>query len=88
MSLWREDFSTASLDEVLQTQAENRTWNKELRLKANALVNSRLAKAITQDDYVSNRKRAAEEALECQRRASILQSVIIRYTSSPLRREM
>ena len=85
--LWREDFSTSSLEEVLESQAENRVWSKELRLKANALVNSRLAKAISQDDYLSNRKAAHEDAAECRRRASILLSQLIRHTSGPGRRE-
>ena len=51
-----EDLSTCSLEEVITTQAENRAWSKELRLKSNALVNSRLAKAISQDEYTATRK--------------------------------
>jgi hypothetical protein len=86
MPTWCEDFSTFSLQQVLESQAENRVWSKELRLKANALVNSRLAKVISQDDYLSNRKLAHEAAAECQRRASILHSQVIRHTTaSPLR---
>jgi hypothetical protein len=87
MSLWREDFSSSSLEEVLETQAENRVWSKELRRKANALVNSRLAKDISQDDYLSTRHLAGEEAAECRRRAMILLSQLARRTGSPLRRE-
>ena len=56
--------------------AENRAWGKELRSKSNSLVNSRLAKVITQDDYLLNRQRAHEEAAECRRRASILDAQI------------
>ena len=87
MPTWCEDFSACSLQEVLESQAENRVWSKELRQKANALVNSRLAKVISQDDYLSNRKVAHEEAAECQRRANILQSQVIRHTSTPLLRQ-
>ena len=78
---WHEDFSNLSLEEVLDWQAENRAWGKELRLSANLLVNSRLAKNISQDDYVSRRKRAQEDTAECRRRADLLKAQIIRRTS-------
>ena len=74
MTQWCEDFSTSSLEEVLGQQAENRAWSKELRRRANALVNSRLANDITLDDYQANRKLAHEEAAECRRRANIIDS--------------
>ena len=72
MSIWPEDFSTSTLEEVLFRLAENRAWSKELRSQSSVLVNSRLAKSITQDDYLVNRQRAHEEAAECRRRAVIL----------------
>jgi hypothetical protein len=84
MLLWREDFSTASLDEVLKYQVENRMWSKELRDRSNALVNSRLANEITQDDYLTNRKLTRQDALECQRRAAILDAQIARCSVRPL----
>jgi len=87
MSSWPEDFSTCTLKEVLGWQAENRAWNKELRLKTNSLVNSRLAKDITQDDYLENRKRVHEEAAECRRRANILDAQITRRTVGHTARE-
>ncbi|HEY4362265.1 MAG TPA: hypothetical protein VGN17_14920 [Bryobacteraceae bacterium] len=76
MTQWCEDFASSSLEDVLGQQAENRAWSKELRRRANALVNSRLANDITLDDYVANRKLAHEEAAECRRRANILESQI------------
>jgi hypothetical protein len=87
MSSWPEDFSTCSLKEVLGWQAENRAWNKELRLKTNSLVNSRLARNISQDDYLANRKLVHEDAAECRRRADILDAQIVRHRVSPLFRE-
>jgi hypothetical protein len=81
MSPWTEDFSECSLEEVFQSQAENRAWGKELRHKTNVLVNSRLAKNISQDDYLADRKRAHEEAAEYRRRAAILDSLIERRAS-------
>jgi hypothetical protein len=80
MSLWSEDFSACSLQEVLGWQAQNRAWNKELRLKTSTLVNKRLANEISQDDYLANRKLAHEEAAECRRRANILDNQILRRT--------
>jgi hypothetical protein len=81
MSLWREDLSTCTLEEVLAWQAENRAWSKELRSKTNSLVNGRLAHAISQDDYLANRKAMQEDAAECRRRAIILETQIMRRTA-------
>jgi hypothetical protein len=87
MSSWPEDFSACTLKEVLGWQAENRAWNKELRLKTNSLVNSRLAKNISQDDYLATRKLVHEDAAECRRRANILDAQITRRTVGPMSRE-
>jgi len=84
MLLWRDDFSNSSLEEVLQYQTENRAWSKELRSRSNALVNSRLANEISQADYLTTRDRARQDAVECQRRAAILDSHIARCTVRPL----
>jgi hypothetical protein len=84
MLLWRDDFSTLSLEEVLRYQLENRAWNKELRFRSNELVNKRLANEITQDDYLTNRKITRQDAEECQRRAAILDSQISRSFVRPL----
>jgi len=40
------------------------------------LVNRRLAKDITQDDYLANRKIGHDNAAECKRRATILDAQI------------
>jgi len=86
MPLWRDDFSTLSLEEVLKYQIENRAWNKELRGLSTALVNRRLANEISQDDYLTKRRIALEQSAECQRRAAILDSQISRCTVRPLLR--
>jgi hypothetical protein len=86
MSSWPEDLSSCSLKEVLGWQAENRAWNKEIRLKTNTLVNSRLAKNISQDDYLAHRKLVHEDAEECRRRANILDAQIVRHTVGPITR--
>jgi hypothetical protein len=84
MLLWRDDFSTSSLEELLNYQLENRAWSKELRYRSNALVNSRLANEISQADYLTSRDLTRQDALECQRRAAILESQITRCTVRPL----
>ena len=84
MLLWRDDFSTSTLEEVLRYQLENRAWSKELRFRSNELVNKRLANEITQDDYLTNRKLTRQDAEECQRRAAILENQIARSTVRPL----
>ena len=81
---WRDDFSTASLEDVLRYQLENRAWSKELRFRSSALVNQRLANEISQADYLVTRKRTREETEECQRRAAILEAYISRCTVRPL----
>jgi len=81
---WREDFSNCSLEEVLEYQAANRAWSKELRIRSNALVNSRLANEVSQADYLTSRDLTRQDAAECQRRAAILDAQIARCTVRPL----
>jgi len=69
---WPDDLSGLSHQAVLNYMAENRAWNKRLREGTAALVNTRLAKAITQEEYASHRKRTNQDAAECFRRASML----------------
>jgi hypothetical protein len=78
MASWREDFSTCSFEEVLESQAENRAWGDRLRNKTSQLVNSRLANEISWADYLESRKVAIEDTAECRRRAAILQTQLLR----------
>jgi hypothetical protein len=87
MQPWLEDVSSCSWEEVLARLAENRAWSKELRLRTSALVNTRLAKTISQADYVASRKLAHEDAAECRRRAVLLESQINRHAVLPVTRE-
>jgi hypothetical protein len=84
MPPWSDDLATFTLDEVFEQQVENRVWSKELRRKSASLVNSRLAKEITQSDYLAERKLAHEDAAECRRRANILDARIILSAGRPL----
>jgi len=78
MALWGENFATWTLEEALLQQSANRAWSKELRRKTSSLVNRRLANEISHVDYLENRNLGREEASECRRRATILESHIAR----------
>jgi hypothetical protein len=83
MPLGSENFSAFSLEEICKSQNENRAWHKELRLRATALVNNRLAKLISRDEYAANRKADVEDAAECKRRATILvNEITLRYENN------
>ena len=75
---WSDYFSQSSFEDVLRIQAENRMWNKTLRLQAAALVDSRLAKQISREEYAMRRRAATEDAAECKRRGEILSDEIRR----------
>jgi hypothetical protein len=87
MALWREDLSSDTLADVLNSQAQNRAWSKELRQRTNSLINERLAKNISQADYLANRKLGREEASECRRRAAILDEQLVRHSIASLARQ-
>lgn len=72
MPPWSDDLSTLTLTELLSTQTENRVWSKELRLKTAALINRRLAKDISRDEYIAHRQLTDESTAECRRRSNIL----------------
>jgi hypothetical protein len=81
MRPWIDDFSACGLDEILRFQAENREWSKQLRLRTATLVNSRLAKDVSQDDYLASRKTIHEDTAECRSRANILDAQIARHST-------
>lgn len=87
MALWREDRSSETLEDILGAQAENRAWGKQLRERANSLIKERLAKNISQADYLANRTVSREEASECRRRAAILHEEILRHAIPSLARK-
>jgi hypothetical protein len=72
MPEWSEDLSQRTLDEIVGLHDENRAWQRELRTRAAALVNSRLSKQITQEEYAVKREAAKSDADECRHRAHIL----------------
>ena len=62
MPNWPDDLSGCTLEEIFTSEIDNRAWNKELRLQNTALVNNRLAKKISQDEYAYTRRQTTEAA--------------------------
>ena len=58
----------------MRSDTENRAWNKALRCRVAALVNRRLAKQISLEEYAISRQQENENAAECRRRGAILVS--------------
>lgn len=86
MPEWPEDLSSWSLDELQRCRTEYRAMAAQLRQEAAALINRRLAKQISMEDYVSGRKLEAESASECKRRSVALENEIATRRSGPARR--
>ena len=84
MPFWPEKIEERSLEEMFRLQAENRAWSKQLRLEAQALVNTRLAKNISMEEYSASRLLAAQNTAECRRRAETLTREIETRGAHPL----
>lgn len=61
MGSFPKDLSTLSLEDLLSAQAVNRAAIKEIRLQKGALVDTRLAKQISAEEYADRRKVATEQ---------------------------
>ena len=81
---WPDKIEERNLDEMFRLQAENRAWSKQLRLEAQVLVNTRLAKTISMEEYPVSRQQAAERTEECRRRAATLSREIENRGAHPL----
>jgi hypothetical protein len=81
---WPENIDERSLDEMFRLQACNRAWSKQLRQESQVLVNSRLAKAISMEEYTTSRELAALQSAECRRRAESLARQIETRGARPL----
>jgi hypothetical protein len=62
-----DTLSGNSLEQLLRAETENRAWSKALRQRAPALLNSRLAKAISFEEYTVFRQQASKDAAECKK---------------------
>jgi len=84
MPFWPENIEERTLDEMFRLQACNRAWSKQLRQESQVLVNSRLAKVISLEEYSSSRELAAQQVAECRRRAESLSRQIESRGARPL----
>src|SRR5665213_2180701 len=82
--LWPDDLSALNDQAVLNFMAENRAWNKRLRVGTAALVKTRLAKTITNEEYASKRNDTKKDAEECYRRSVLLIRAIAVRERRPL----
>ncbi len=67
-----EDLATLSQADLTRLRIENRAWSSEIRRNMAALVNSRMAKQISHEEYSAGRKTAKMEMEECDRKMAIL----------------
>jgi hypothetical protein len=72
MQCWTEDVSKCTSEEISRVHGENRAWYKDIRRKASALVERRLAKEMDLDEYVKKRKVSNADVTECTRRARVI----------------
>ena len=84
MPYWPDNIEEGSLDEMFRLQACNRAWSKQLRQDSQVLVNKRLAKIISMEEYTSSRELAAQQTAECRRRADWLSRQIESRGARPL----
>jgi len=76
-----EELANCSLDEIFNSELDNRERYKQVRLQNTALVKSRLAKDISAEEYAVVRRQTTEAAAECQRWGALLVREIARRAS-------
>jgi hypothetical protein len=69
---WSDEVSGLNPREFHDAVDENRAWGKRLREGTQALVKARLAKTITNEEYIAGRKLSNDEVAECNRRRELL----------------
>ena len=74
MTLRSEEVTTNTLKTIHRSFDENRAWSKELRFRTTALIDRRLAKCITHEEYTSGRRLVDGDLAECRREFAILTS--------------
>lgn len=63
------DFSQYSSEEILRLQKENHARSTGLRHQMRALLDSRLARKITKEEFDLQRMQINEEVLACRKRS-------------------
>lgn len=80
---WNEDLPQRSLAEVLQTKAENSQWGQALRKGMSVLVENRLARCLSHEQYELVRQQYNQDTVECKRRRNQLDDELIRRNKWP-----
>ncbi len=72
MLMSADEVSMLSEAELIGLRIETRAWSREIRRCMTDLVNSRIAKRISHEEYLAGRAAALDERAECDRRAALL----------------
>ena len=72
MPISADEVSMLSDAEIIRLRIETRAWSREIRRCMAELVNSRMAKQISHEEYTVSRAAAMDERTECDRRAALL----------------
>jgi len=72
MLMSEAEVSMLSEAEVIGLRIETRAWSREIRRCMIELVNNRIAKRITHEEYIASRAAALDERAECDRRTALL----------------
>jgi hypothetical protein len=67
-----QDFSECSGDEIVRLQKENQARSTQLRHEMRALLDSRLARKITKEEFDQQRAVINESVLACRQRGMAL----------------
>jgi hypothetical protein len=71
-----DPLSGNSLEQLVLAETENRAWSKTLRQRATVLLNTRLAKAISFEEYTVFRQQANKDAADCKQQGRMLDDEI------------
>jgi hypothetical protein len=72
MSIWPQDLSKNTLEEVVSFHAENLRTSKHVEFRTKTIIERKLAGKINREEYLAERKLATEDAAECVRRRTLL----------------
>ena len=67
-----EELSKLSEADVVRLRIETRAWSREIRRCMAELVDRRMAKQISHEEYTASRATALSQRAECDRRAALL----------------
>ncbi|MBI4890034.1 MAG: hypothetical protein HY821_05360 [Acidobacteria bacterium] len=78
MATSTDDLSTLSDADVLSLQIQSRNWRRDLRHTLAELVDRRMAKQISYEEYTAGRQAAKEQREECEERVAALNAEVRR----------